>query len=325
MNRDAELRFIFSEVLKGYSFANIKSKKIYFKHLSSLSLSEVEIAYFKSYENAVAQSIPTEKQKLEFLEKEGLWTKQQDDEIKKLSLFLNGLNKSKSKQALLSQRRIIQTQIDEQSKKLDKLKREKSELIGATAESIADRKRTKEIVLNYSYCDDSFSSNFFDKEDYEDDDLDEGINAFYTISEKFNEKNLKSVSISSDFLLYFLLSKDSAYYFYGKPISQLTFYQAQLFHHGNYFSDVLGKSKDSMPFDIRNDPDKIIEWAEVKENVDTIVKKSGSKDNISVVGATKEDLKFAGLESEQKIDYAAKAREKGGSLGMEDFLALQGD
>lgn len=325
MNREAELRFIFSEVLKGYSYTNINSKKIYFKHLSSSSLADVEIAYFKSYEYAISQGIPTESQKLEFLDKEGLWTKVQEDEIKKLSLFLNGLYKSKSKQALLSQRRIVQAQIDEQSKKLDKLKREKNELIGSTAESIADRKRTKEIVLNYSYDNDKFLNNFFDKEDYEEEDLDEGINAFYTISEKFNEKNLKAVSISSDFLLYFLLSKDSACDFYGKPVSQLTFYQAQLFHHGHYFSDILGKTKDTMPLDIRNDPDKIIDWAEVKDNVDAMVKKSGSKDNISVVGATKEDLKFAGLESEQKIDYAAKAREKGGSLGMEDFLALQGD
>jgi len=328
MNREAELRLIFSDVVKGYSKSVINSQNVYFKHLSSTSLSEVEHYYFESYENAIKEQIPTEKEKLKFLEDNNIWGKKQEDEIKKISLFLDGLKKSKSKQNLVSQRRMVQEQIDEQSKKLNSLKAEKYELIGDTAESIAEKKRTKQIVLLSSFCDPNLTKLFLNEDDADDDLLDESIEKFYSLSNKFNDNNLKVLSISSDFLMYFILGKDSAYEFYGKSIASLTFYQVQLFHHGRYFSELLKKVGDVLPFEVKNDPDKIVEWAEVKDNIDKVLNSpdSGGGQNFGVVGATKEDLKVAGLDKyKSTVDFGAEAVKKGGSLSMEDFMSLQGD
>ena len=128
--------------------------------------------------------------------------------------------------------------------------------------------------------------------------------------------------------MYFILGKDSAYEFYGKSISSLPFYQVQLFHHGRYFSELLKKVGDVLPFEVKNDPDKIIEWAEVKDNIDKVLNSPDSKggQNFGVVGATKEDLKVAGLDKyKSTVDFGAEAVKKGGSLSMEDFMSLQGD
>lgn len=328
MNRESELRLIFSDIVKGYSKCAKNNTFIYFKHLSSISLSEVEHFYFSSYENAVREGIPTEKEKLAFLEEQGLWTKKDEEKIKNTLFYLDGLQKGKSKQVLKSQRDMIQKEINAQNEKLDLLKREKNELIGVTAEVIADKKKSYQIILSSTFTSEDLSKKYFSQEDEDyDEELEEVVNLFHSCTQKFNEKNLKSLSISSDFSLYFFLSKDSASDFYGKPVAYLSFYQAQLFHYAKYFSEILKECKDSIPFDIKNDPDKIIEWAEVRENVDKMLKdneKQGKNTSVGIVGATKEDLKVAGLEN-QSINFAAEAAKKGGTLTIDDFIALQGD
>lgn len=324
---NSESRLLFSEIVNGYSKVNYSNKSIYIKHLDSISIAEVESIYFESFKNARKEGIPTEEERIISIEQEGYWKKIDEDKLKSEELYLDGLKKSLSKQVLLSQRRIIQNSVEAQIDKINKIKREKEQLIGITAEGIAERKRMKRVILISVFKDESFKERYFNEEEYDEDELDSMMSFFNIFSARFSEKNLKILSIANDFLMFFLLSKDSAYEFYGKPIAKLTIYQSQLFHHAKHYVEILKKFQNVIPIEVKNDPEKIIEWFEVKGNFEKMEKENkekGKETNFGLVGATKEDMKALGLDKQPKLSINKDIINKKGSMSLDDFMKSQG-
>ena len=133
----------------------------------------------------------------------------------------------------------------------------------------------------------------------------------------------------SFFCNYFYLCDDNPQIFYGKPVVDLTFYQAEMFTYGRYFKNLAQESKGSPPEEIRNDPDKLIEFYEVRRNADEILDKASQKTGekmgaSSLVGATKEDLEALGYNESGggSVDLAKIADEKGGTMNMDDFIEI---
>ena len=88
-------------------------------------------------------------------------------------------------------------------------------------------------------------------------------------------------------------------------------------------------SENKVPDDIRQDPEKIVEWfSSTKSARETLEKsKNAGQDGsaTSLVGATKDDLKRLGLDNpDETVNLAKKAAEKGGRLNMEDMMKLHG-
>jgi hypothetical protein len=148
---------------------------------------------------------------------------------------------------------------------------------------------------------------------------------------KFSHHNLKRIGVSSFFLNYFYLCEDNPYFFYGRPITHLTFYQVELFGYARYFKDLMSKSTIKHPDEYNDDVDKIIDWYESSSNLEKLHEdknmtngKETAVQAVSVMGATKEDLKKLKQDNTGSVSLEDAAKKKGGSLSFEDLMKLHG-
>ena len=148
-------------------------------------------------------------------------------------------------------------------------------------------------------------------------------------TKKFGSSNLKKISLSGFFTNLFYLCENNAYTFFGKPLVELTFYQVELFGYGRYYKSLMENSEAQVPDDVKEDPEKLVEWFESTKNAREVLDKSKGSEKegsaTSLVGATKQDLKRLGLDNpNETINLAKKAAEKGGTLSMEDMMKIHG-
>lgn len=333
---DTSLKIVFSEIIKGYSKKNIEGfGTLFFKHINNQDSADIDIYNQQFVEKAKKMGLPTEKDQETYLLKEGLWEESKNKRIKELENFIINLRTTKSKLYLQAQIEQINKEIETNQKELSKLKLDKKELIGFTVEDYSFKKINEYYMFVSLYKDESLKTRFFNIEDYEELDNKEIMNLIREYNEvniKFNEKNLKKISLSSYFSNVFYLAKDDPFVFYGKPLVELSFYQIELFSYAKYFKGIISQAKSRPSEYVMSDPDRLIEWFEGTKNAEEVLNKNSKvtqKDNVatSIVGATSEDLKRLGLKEEDDpntIDLNKEAAKKGGKLSMQDLIKLHG-
>lgn len=321
-------KYIFSEILQGYSHINSRFDSLYLKHFNSLDLGELEDKSNQFYLQAKSQGIPTKKEKEEYIKQEGLWTPQDELEEINLTSSLATLRLTYTKLIKQIEKKEIYKAINETENKLNILNERKKLLIGETCETYQSRK-FNQFCLFYSYYTDNklqkqkFSQEEFDNLEFE--DLFNLTNIYTNNSARFNDTVFKKIAISSFFLNLFILAEDDAYKFYGKPIIQLTFHQTELFSYGKYFKPIIQEYKNKLPADILSDPDKLIEAVSTHQNTEEVFSKSkmeGENVQSSVVGMSKQEIEKLGG---QVVNLGAMARKsKDGILTFEEMLKSQG-
>ena len=332
---EVDLKIVFSDILKGYTIMKRKKQQqtFYIKHLSLFDNIVTDTLYRDSLKEAKEKKLPTEKEKAEYLAKEDLWTKKQDMELAGLVKYVENLRTTKSKMYLSSQIKEIKGQIEENEEKIFELTREKDHLLGYTAEKYAT-KRSNEVYIQQAVFKHEECEQLAISEEEFDYMTDEELNKFvmdYNESTQFiTIDNIKKLSLMPFFCNYFYLCDDNPMTFYGKPVVDLSYYQSELFTFGRYFKNLIQNSDISPPDEIRNDPDKMIEFYESNKNakagMDKMDQKLGDKSGAtSLVGATKEDLQALGIKTgNQGLNLSKIAAEKGGQLDMKDFMDLHG-
>lgn len=333
----ANLKIIFSEIIKGYSKKNINGiGTLFFKHINNQDSAEIDIYNQQFLEKAKSMGLPTAQEQEEYLIKEGLWEESKNKKISELKKFVLSLKSTKSKLFLKAQLDQISAEIDKNEAELKALEMEKKDLIGFTAEEYTAKKINEYYMYVSLYKSEDLKDKFFSELDYEELDNKEIVNLiknYNEVNDKFNDSNLKKISLAGYFSNIFYLSKDDPYVFYGKPLVELSFYQIELFSYGRYFKNIIQNAKTRPPDYLMQDPDKLIEWFEGSKNVEEVLNKNtkmSQKDNIatSIVGATTEDLKRLGIKEEKDtsntIDLAKEASKKGGKLDMQDLIKLHG-
>ena len=328
---DGSLKVIFSEILRGFTLVNSKDYgKIRVKHFTNFDSAELDIKNKFFYDKAVGQGLPTREERVEYLLKEGIWTDAKNKEILQVKSMLSGLRNSKSKVYLQAHIDNLNSQIKDQQFKLAQLEFEKEELIGFCAENYASRRINEYYMYNALLTGEGeklFTLSEF--EDLEESKLVDLIAIYNSSTKKFGSMNLKKISLSGFFSNLFYLCEDNAHVFFGKPLVELTFYQIELFGYGRYYKSLMENSEAKVPDDVKEDPEKFVEWFESTKNArETLDKsKNAGQDGsaTSLVGATPEDLKRLGLDNpNETISLAKKAAEKGGRLNMEDMMKLHG-
>ena len=106
-------------------------------------------------------------------------------------------------------------------------------------------------------------------------------------------------------------------------------YQIELFGSGRYFKSLMEQSDANVPEEIKDNPEKIIEWFDSTKSAKEVLDKSRNAGQdgsaTTLVGATKQDLERLGLSSpEETVNLAQKAAEKGGKLTMQDMMKIHG-
>ena len=328
-----KLRILFVDILKGYTIAYYKNNKLYFKHNTSIDSGDIDHIKQDFIEKAKKNGLPTEEQKEEYLINEKLWSKEKNEEIKKIKFYISGLKQTKSKLFKNEDIDHVNKQINEENIKLFTLIAERKDLLGFTVEDYANKKINEYYMFNSLFRDKDLKHKFFSEEEFdelENKDLSEILEIYNNLNKDYIDKNLKKIALSSYYLSLFNLSDDNPYYMYGKPIVYLTFYQIEIFGYARYFKNALSEAKHKPPDEYYEDPDKLIEWLESSKNVEEMLNKNENNQKktegaiaTSIVGAKKEDLAKIGKD-ENSVSLHKEAERKGGTLSMEDLMKMHG-
>jgi len=328
---DSALKVIFSEILRGYTLVdNEDFGKLKIKHFNNFDSAELDIKNRYFYEKARDQGLPTREQKIQYLLDNNIWDEEKNKELLRLKSMVAGLRNSKSKVFLEAHINSINRQLEENQLKLTQLEIKKEELIGFCAENYAQR-RINEHYMQKAILNEQ-GGELLSNEEFEDlhqDQLMSLVATYNKNTKKFGSSNLKKISLSGFFTNLFYLCENNAYTFFGKPLVELTFYQVELFGYGRYYKSLMENSEAQVPHDVKEDPEKLVEWFESTKNAREVLDKSKGSEKegsaTSLVGATKQDLKRLGLDNpNETINLAKKAAEKGGTLSMEDMMKIHG-
>lgn len=328
-----KLRFLFVDILKGYTASYYKDNKLYFKHNNSFNSGDIDYIKEEFINKAKKRGLPTEIQKEEYLILENLWSKDKNKEIKKIKSYISNLKQTKSKLFKNDDIEYLNKQITEENIKLLQLTTEKKELLGFTVEDYANKKINEYYMYNSLYKDKELNDKFFSEEEFdqlENKDISELLSIYNNINKDYVEKNLKKIALSSYYLSLFNLCDENAYNLYGRPIVYLTFYQMEIFGYARYFKNALSTAKHKPPDEYYEEPDRLIEWLESSKNVEEVLNKNENNQKktegaiaTSIVGAKKEDLAKIG-QDEKAISLHKEAERKGGVLTMEDLMKMHG-
>ena len=329
----AQLRVIYADVLSGFTkVKDSKYGKAFIKHLDTVDAADMDMIRENHYREAKKKGLPTEKERLEYLDEQKEWTSQEENELEGLKSYVKQLEVNKSKLFLERERNSIINQIKEIEIDIRGKSARRMEFIGITSDSFSSKKANEHYIFQSLYKNSKCSESLLSKEEFDEltsKDIYSLVEIYNAHMQPCNATNLKRIALSGFFLNFFYLCEDNPFTFFGKPAVALTFYQAELFGHAKFFKHILQDSKNKPPHDIMDDPDAIIDWYESSKAADAAfdkVKDSGNVGGSSIVGAYKKEMTKLGAidEGDRFIDLAAEAAKKGGSLSMEDMIKLHG-
>ena len=274
-------------------------------------------------EHKINELIEKEKEKEIF--KDGIWTAEQENKIKDIKMFIEGMNEHLSKSFLYSKRKIFKKEIYDAEIRLNSLISQKNYFIGKTAESFANDKARYYQILSSFYKDEGLKNKLIDL--IPEEELYIELKELYEKSmQKINGKTIKKISLSPFFYSMYSMCGDNAYYFYGKPISNLTNFQIDLMSYGRYFKDMLSKYGSKIPDEMNEDPDDIMEWLSINQNVESsgILKEDDGQNisSTSITGATKEDLKLMGINPAQIVNMSKEISKHGGIIDKDAMYKM---
>ena len=324
---------MFIDILKGYSLSYYRDNKLYFKHNTSFDSGDIDHLKQEFLEKAKKNGLPTEDQKEEYLIAENLWSKENNEKIKRLKSDISTLRQTKSKLFKSDDINELNRQIDVKRLELITLAAERKDLLGFTVEDYANKKINEYYMFNSLFRDKDLKDRYFSEQEFdelENKEISEVLEIYNNINKNFIENNLKKIALSSYYLSLFNLCDENAYNLYGKPIVYLTFYQMEVFGYARYFKNALSEAKHKPSDEYYEDPDKLIEWLESSKNVEEVLNKNENNQKktegaiaTSIVGAKKEDLAKIGKD-ENGISLHKEAQKKGGTLSMEDLMKMHG-
>ncbi len=330
MLQDSEnhlLRKIYGEIIRGYSCVHLNKKLIYIKHFSSLDHVEIDHLYSEFYENALKRGYYSEKSQLEQLEKDTLWFPKDEKKINDLRESIRFLFSSKKNAFLRRDIDSINSQIKEAEDKLGELHNRREYLIGQTAEKFTKKKVDAEFIFTSLFLDPKLKNYLYSKEEF--DELDKNdVSALFglynTFANDFSDINLKKIVLQDFFQSAYYLS-NNLFEFFGKPICTLTNYQLSLSAYGNYYKTILS-SENRPPEEFLADPIKLEEWYNGRNSAEKVLEKTNKIEggNVSLVGATEEDLKFLGYEQTGAVSLMKATEDAGGMMDMEALMKLHG-
>lgn len=275
------LKKIYTEIIRGYSTLEWDGSFVYIKHINHFDIFDTDEYYNGRLEYARMKGLLSEEERLEDLKISNKWGVEQEEKIKSLSDYLDLLLKSRKKLITNEDKEVNKKAIEDTQIDLNNLLIEKTRLIGRTCESYAIQKQNEFYLMHILYKDKDFQKFYYDFNTF--DEL-EGyeINELFAASnnalDNLTELNIKYLAVANFFQNIFGLA-ETVYEFYGKPISQLTFYQSNLSLYGSNYKYMLQQAE-NIPSTIKEDPEKLEDWYHDVQNRQKIEEKAGGPTNI---------------------------------------------
>jgi hypothetical protein len=323
---------LYRDIIFGYSEERFKSnkKKIYIKHLNDLETGQSERKYQDYLFLGKERGLKTEDESIEFLIEEGIWSKKKEDKIESLEDKLSNLKNTKHKLIVKAQLSQLEAEIKPLSDELYILSRERTDNIGMTAESFANKKISEMTIQSSFFKDRDLKQLFYSEEEFDylaQTEVNEAL-AMYgeMVSRKFAGDELRRVAVCPFFMNVYVLCDDNPYNFFGKSILSLTNFQVALMSQAKYFKSLMSNHK-SPPEDYYKTPDKIIEWFELQSktaDAKNSMEDKGEAGGKTLIGANKDEIKSMESGEEGVMNLNKEIKKHGGSMEFEEILKMHG-
>ena len=317
---------IVGEIFDGYTELNYFGTPVYLKHFSIRDQRYIHRFYEKYKSIASSRGIPQEKEMLLQLRNDGLWSDEDDLKIINLESEIESLKQTKKSLSLPSQKESFQKDIDEKTQELFKIKLNRKEIVGKTAEDYGSSRSNEEFIRYIIYKDPELKDHLFTDEEFinlDDDKIAELLNQYSKCTNKLTEDVIQECVLRDFFNMYLSQTEDISA-FYGKPIIHLSVFQLKLAIYARIFSNIF-QYHDDVPDSIKKDPSALLRFAESKKT--SKEGRSSSRDTdggaTAVFGATREDLEFVDSNA-KKISLSDELAKQGGVMDMEQLMKLMG-
>lgn len=323
------LKRILRDVTRGFSVSNYLEKRIYVKHIGLIDQIDIDDYRDEHYERAKKRGIPTAEETLEILFENGDWTKEEEKQIETKTKFIDQLIENKSGMYLQSQLDNQEKIIEQEREALTEKINIRQSLLGNTAEEYADKRCIDLYVIKSFFKDEEFKDPVFTQHEFDNLSQSELLlvtTVYDNIFTTFTEENFQKLVIE-DFYSTYLHACEQPIDFFGVPALELTHYQLRLYSYTTLFKNIF-TSGEEIPFQIRKNPQKIIDWArnpKGREKAKEVMEKA-NEGGAGLFGATQEDLDQLGIETKGAgtVSLEDAAKKKGGTLNMKDLMELSG-
>ncbi len=296
------LRLLFADICNGWSVTSYNNSSVYIRHLSHREHLALDVLQDRFRDEAEAKGLPTREKKLLYLKKMNLWSDEKDRELAQQEEYLHRLNKNVEQAMYPAQADDFRKLMNEADSELQKMRMQKDELLGLTAEKYSINRINDYYIIKNLYSDISLKHALFSEESFdelEESEVEKIVDSYNKVSDIFCERNIRQLCIQSFFQSYYFLATD-LYQFFGKPICDLTYYQVSLGSNAKYFKHIFENNDISLlPEEARNDADKLEDYVKAtKKGKEVLDRAKGSDGSISsIVGATSKDYSAIGAKT----------------------------
>ena len=317
------LEEILFEIFNGFSVFDSKFGPIYIKHFHALDSSKILLNSKHYLEDAKKRGMPTEQEVLDGLIKEGMWSEDQDAEIADNKETIRSRNNVIASIKIPSKLEEYKKETEVIKSKTLELEREKTSLLGTTAEVYSNRKSQKEFLESLLFFDKEFKNPVFgvDEESNMDKEI-EFAKIHKSFFEKFTDINISTMVLSGAYSPYLPFS-ESVIDIYGKPLKELTAFQVKTMSYARNFLNIFKNAQEEIPENVARDPELLIDFSQSKK---TSVKNKGSENEggTTYLGATQEDIEKMKAEDENAVVLSEEIEKQGGALNMKQMMKLHG-
>lgn len=292
---------------------------------------------YKSYvKEGDKEGLPTQEYMEAHLKTEGVWTEKDDKEVADIKNLIERLVEGKKVIYLKSDLDRQNQDIEENEKKYYAKKAQKDKLLGLTAEMWAEKKVNEHYIIQSFYLDEQFKQKYLTDDFYDglsEVQMQDIVHAYNEEMETVGDKNIKRLAIQEFFQVYWSLSTENLFNFFGRPICDLTYFQVKLGSYGRMFKNLL-EGADKLPEEVRTDPDKLLDYIRTGENAKERMEKAAqnSPDNdvvaSTLIGAKNEDYKAVGITSDSTVSLSSELKRKTAEgkqgLDMHDLMKMHG-
>ena len=315
-------RYLFKDIVSGYSEVEYNQRLFFVKHLSALDQVDLEVLEERFFKRAKDRGLPTEKEILDRLEEEEMWLDKDQAEIDKQQQYIEQLENTRKQFYLKNEIESNLEQLEEGRLKLIQLETAKDNLIGQTCEKYAKNRVSDHYVLKSFYKDKQLKEEAFSEEvidDFAISDLRMVIHTYNSSLSLFNDTNIQAMTLQ-DFYTPCYPFSDNVMNFFNKPLFQLSTNQVKLIIFTRMFKNIF-ENYPNIPKQIQKDPSKIIDYVNTQDNaknvVDTLEKDGAS----TIMGAKEDDYEYLGhKKTSGGGSLTEQLKKKGGRMDMKDLI-----
>lgn len=314
---------LIGEAFDGYTEVVFEDRPVYVKHISIRDQRYLHKYHEKYKQLALSRGLQTEKEKLKYVVKEGIWREEDDLEINTLNLETENLKRTVRAVFLKSERDAINEQITKNREKIASLQQRRKEVVGQTADDYAEGRSADEILRFLLFKNKELTEHLYLEEEFGELETWQVV-GLTKIHQKIQNRMTDSIiqeAVLRPFFSMYLSLCENVNGFYGKPVTELTVHQLRVVLYGRMFFNIF-QHTENIPEHIKEDPEKLLAYSENQRNKNTSAIKDDAAGS-AIFGATDEDVEDLGGTT-GGVSLSEEAKKHGGTLNMEQMMRLAG-